>query len=85
MIKKWGLDSHVAEKETEAHVELRSLKVNVLQPDRGCLHMLANTVYGTLENLFDLLVSVRAQQRVVILQEAQVALPQIDLGGVVAQ
>ena len=55
------LHRHVAQQEAEAHVELFRLKVDVLLPDRSCLHVLSNTLNCPLKYLLNLIVSVRAK------------------------
>ena len=85
IVEERCLDGDVAEEEAEAHVELRSLEIDVLLPDRGGFHVLSDTLNCAFEHLLDLLVGVLAQRRMVMLQEGQIAFPEVDLGRVVAE
>lgn len=85
VVEQERLDGDVTKKETEAHVELRCLEVDILLPNRTCFHVLAHALDGSLKNLFDLVVCILSNNLTVILKEGKIAVPEVDLGGVVAQ
>lgn len=66
-------------------MELRSLKIDVLLPDSSRFHVLAHTLNCSFEDLLNVFVRIGAQKRLVVLQEGQIALPKVDLAGVVTQ
>lgn len=65
-------------------MELRCLKIDILLPDSSRFHVLAHALDGPLEDLLDVLVRISTQKRMMVLQESQIALPKVNLAGVVA-
>ena len=60
-----------------------SLEVDVLDPDLSRFHVLADVLDCSFEELLDQLVALGPEYLLVVLQELEVARPQVNLGGVV--
>ena len=73
------LHRDVTQQEAEAHVELFRLKVDVLLPDRSCLHVLSNTLNCPLKYLLNLIVGVGAKSLRVLKKEVEITFPEIYL------
>ena len=83
VVKKEGLQGDITEKETEAHVELGCLEVDILLPERRRLHVSSNALNRSFKDGLDGIIGVCPQVLVMILQEGQVAFPEGDLGCIV--
>lgn len=66
-VEKECLDGSEAEEEAKAHVELLSLEVNILLPDRASFHVTTNALNGAFKYLLNLLVGIGAQECVLLL------------------
>ena len=61
-VEKWCLNGDVAEQKAEAHVELLCFKVDILQPDRGCLHVFSDTLNCAFKYLLNLVISISSKE-----------------------
>jgi len=82
-LEERSLDGSEAEEEAEAHVEHLCLEVDVLDPDLSRFHVLADVLDCSFKELLDQLVALGPEDLLVVLQELDIARPQVNLGGVV--